>query len=142
MYDSTAGKAWLVPKLSLLLHLCHSYFARPSSSSSQQTVLDDPVLFAIPLSDGSQAARDALFDKGDVVVRWHGTKEIDKILLRHILVDINRNISDTSWTRELPIRDTLFAPELLTMVAKPGTLNGLAEMTSLPLTLGPALSST
>ena len=130
VYDSTAGKAWLVPKLSLLLHLCHSYFARPLGSSSQGNEFEDPIPFAIPSSDGSLAARNALFDKGDVVVRWYGTKNVDKILLRHVLVDINRNISDTSRTRELPIRDTIFAPELMAMVAKPGAPSGLAEMTS------------
>ena len=129
VYDSTAGKAWLVPKLSLLLHLCHTYFARPLSSSSQATP-EDPIPFAIPSYDGSQAARDALFNKGDVVVRWHGTEKIDKILLRQVLVDINRNISDTSRTRELPHKDTLLAPELMSMVDKPGMFNGLAEMTS------------
>ena len=129
VYDALAAKAWLVPKLSLLLHLCHTSFAfyRNTGSIAQS---EYPIPFARPSCDGSGAAYEALFGKGDTVMRWHGVGEIDKILLRHVLVDINANISDTSRIRELPNRETFLASELMNMIAKPRTANGLAEMTS------------
>ena len=127
VYDSGAGKAWLAPKLSLLLHPCHRYFAFFEISESN---VEDPIPFATPSWNGADAARQALFNKGDVVLQWHGVNDIDRILLRQVLVDINTNISNTSMTRELPDKATFFGTELMTMVAKPEMSNGLRKMTS------------
>ena len=128
VYDSAVGIAWLVPKLSLLLHLCQ----RNLTYYQDDELFLHPGLipFAEPSCDGSRAAKEALFDKGDTVLRWYGTRQFDKILLRQILVNINTNVSDTSRIRELPEKTKLLGSELMNMIAGPGTANGLAEVTS------------
>ncbi|THW86471.1 hypothetical protein D6D18_07518, partial [Aureobasidium pullulans] len=63
VYDRKAHTGWLVPQLSLLLHLCHAYYARMSTSGNRI----DPIPWAEPSTDGASAALDAFSGSGDVV---------------------------------------------------------------------------
>jgi hypothetical protein len=54
VYDNGSNQAWLVPQLSLMLHLCHKFF-RDCFPETQ-----DPIPFAKPQPDGSLAALRAL----------------------------------------------------------------------------------
>ncbi|KAE9367218.1 hypothetical protein N431DRAFT_429912 [Stipitochalara longipes BDJ] len=123
VYDSETKQAWLVPKISLLLHLCHTYFQFYKNSSSQVV---DPIPFAVPSADGSQAAEDAFAGNGGTVVIEHSPT--DQILLRQVLVDINTCISEAVKTREAPKGSILLGSELMDLVIKPGTGSDLVEV--------------
>jgi hypothetical protein len=127
VYDSETKQAWLVPKLSLLLHLCHTWFKYYKKRNSQA---DDPVPFADPSPDGAAAAEEAFDGKGDTVVLDRGPK--DKVFLRGVLVDINNRVTESVTTREMPKGATLFGSELMDLLSKPGTGSKLPETKTLP----------
>lgn len=63
--DSETKQAWLVPTLSLLLHLCHIYYHRTASQGSATANL---IPYALPSCDGAQAVVDAIELVGDLIV--------------------------------------------------------------------------
>ncbi|VUC32673.1 unnamed protein product [Clonostachys rosea] len=109
--DSRTKQAWLVPFLSLALHLCQRYWQHvggPSSSS--------PIPFADLETDGAQAAFSALSGMGNLIV--FGT-EGEGETLGSLFSRINSNLLQTQRTRE-PSKDRhIFASELLDLVTEP-----------------------
>lgn len=135
VFDIATKRAWLVPKLSLMLHLCHTYvrhFEEPGSGNP------DPVPFAQPSTDGALAAKEALSGQGDVVVFNHGADHQDQIRLRNVLVDISANMSRSLATGEKPRFLRALGPELMDMIAEPGTG---ALLTEIPTDCFPSSSS-
>jgi hypothetical protein len=106
-----------------MLHLCHMYFRNYAGNT-----LQDPIPFAQPSSDGSNAAVTALFDKGDVEVFKHGSRDVDIIKLRNILIDISANLTNTLTTRENPRNSVIFGAELMDVIAEPGAGGFLSEV--------------
>lgn len=98
VYDCKSHIGWLVPQTSLLLHLCHAYYARLSSGKG----LADPIPWAKASTDGAAAAGAALRGAGDIVVSRVGDHADDKLLLRQLLVDLNSNLQATQATRQRP----------------------------------------
>jgi hypothetical protein len=98
IYDRKAHTGWLVPQISLLLHLCHAYYARMSLTSDQP----DPIPWAEPSTDGASAALLALTGSGDIVVSKVGNPTDDRLLLRQLLVDLNSNLQITHNTKQPP----------------------------------------
>lgn len=127
VFDIATKRAWLVPKLSLMLHLCHTYvrhFEDPGSGNL------DPVPFAQPSTDGALAAKQALSGQGDIVVFNHGTDHQDQIRLRNVLVDISANMTRSLAAGEKPRFLRALAPELMDMIAEPGTGALLTEIST------------
>jgi hypothetical protein len=98
VYDRKAHTGWLVPQISLLLHLCHAYYARMSTTSNGI----DPIPWAKPSTDGASAALDAFRGSGDVVVSKVGDHTDDILLLRQLLVNLNSNLHITHDTKQPP----------------------------------------
>ncbi|THY86692.1 hypothetical protein D6C95_07522 [Aureobasidium pullulans] len=98
VYDCKSHIDWLVPETSLLLHLCHAYYARLSSGKD----LTDPIPWAKASTDGAAAAGAALRGVGDLVVSRVGDHADDKLLLRQLPVDLNSNLQAAQATRQRP----------------------------------------
>ncbi|THV66093.1 hypothetical protein D6D29_10443 [Aureobasidium pullulans] len=96
VYDCKTHIAWLVPQTSLLLHLCHAYYARLSNIKGQP----DPIPWAKPSTDGASAATAAFRGSGDIVVSDAG--DHDQLLLRQLLVSLSSSLQVTQDTRQLP----------------------------------------
>lgn len=88
LIDSESKQAWLVPMLSLVLHLCHVYF-QASNTSNQR----NPIPFAQPSPNGYQAAKIAIADCGSLTVFGSETDE-DRLLFRTLLFRILLNLND------------------------------------------------
>lgn len=125
VFDIATKRAWLVPKLNLMLHLCHTYvrhFEEPGRSRPH------PIPFASPSTDGAGEAAHALSGRGDIVVFDYGTNHQDQIRLRNILVDISANMSKSLAIGERPRFLHALGPELMDMIAEPGTGALLSEI--------------
>ena len=125
VYDASSKRGWLVPQLSLMLHLCHTYYRYFAKQASGH---EYPVPFAQLSTDGSDAAHAALLNQGDVVLFTYGDESEDKIKLRNVLVDINAKLADTSGTRECPRGPKVFGTELMDIIAEPGRGGLLTEI--------------
>ncbi|KAH0010628.1 hypothetical protein KCU78_g10290, partial [Aureobasidium melanogenum] len=94
IYDCTTHTGWLVPQMSLLLHLCHVYWARSSITCTQT----DPIPWAQPSTDGASAALAAFKNSGDIVVGEpvHTTMTYAEFfqLRREILLGLLRRIDE------------------------------------------------
>lgn len=96
VFDAHRRIAWLVPKLSLLLHLCHASFEVDNPNTLH------PIKYAQPSPDGAKAACDAFFNQGDIEISRSGDSIYDRTLLREELVRINANLYNTQKTHESP----------------------------------------
>ncbi|KAH8648708.1 hypothetical protein BX600DRAFT_475659 [Xylariales sp. PMI_506] len=108
VFDRTDQRAWLVPLLSLLLHLCHVYF----SHFNENTLKSDPIPFAEPSTDGSRAALAALKGSGDLHV-------FEDVTLANVLLDIHGNMQRSS--RAMVDGKILFAGEAMDHILQPGS---------------------
>ncbi|CAG9947713.1 unnamed protein product [Clonostachys rosea f. rosea IK726] len=108
--DSKTKQAWLVPFLSLALHLCQRYWQEIGDMKSS------PIPFANLQSDGAEAAFSALHSNGDLIVS--GIKE-DGETLRSLFLRINSNLLQTQRTRAPSKQGRILASELLDIVIEP-----------------------
>lgn len=113
VYDAEDHRGWLVPKLSLMLHMSHSYYGTVLSGEDSA----DPIPYAEPSSDGAAAALAALKGKGDTVV-YKGDSDGD-IALSSIIATLHTNICEANRTREQSKPGKLFATQYLDMVEGP-----------------------
>lgn len=113
--DSESKQVWLVPMLSLILHLCHRYFQEVNHGCHR----DNPLPFANPSPDGALEAARALETSGHVLV-FGATGDPDAENLRQLFLRINTNLLNAAGTREPSNKKTLFASELMAMVTEPG----------------------
>lgn len=113
--DTESKQVWLVPMLSLVLHLCHRYFQETNRGGH----IDDPLPFANPSPDGASEAARVLRSSGDVLVSGVAG-DPDAENLRQLFLRIQTNILDAEGTREQSNKKTLFGSELMAMVIEPG----------------------
>ncbi|KAN0102723.1 hypothetical protein V8E51_011036 [Hyaloscypha variabilis] len=122
--DSESKQAWLIPKLSLILHLCHKYF---QEFKPRVGYIKDPIPFAEPAPNGSWAAQQAIVAEGDTIVL--GTlDQADTETLRQVFLRINTNLLDSVKTREKPRNAVMFASEMMDMWDQPATGSPLREV--------------
>ena len=125
VFDTTTRRVWLVPKLSLMLHLCHCYFAYHSKDDEH-----DLIPFAQPSTDGAMAAKHVLSGQGDIQVFQHGIERDDQIRLRNILVDISNKMARSLSRGVCPRSLRALGPELMDLIAEPGRGALLTEVSS------------
>ena len=107
--DAPVERAWLVPLLSLMLHLCHAYYARFNTDHHSE----DPIPFATAQPDGAMAAMAALKGQRDLPV-------LGSITLGSILLDIHTNMkASADQTREYQSGTTIFASEMMDQLNEP-----------------------
>lgn len=129
LFDNATKQAWLVPKLSLILHLCHKYFRSFSPPSRSGP---DPIPFAEPDPDGAAAAHNALESRGNVVVFGKAGGD-DAETLRQVFLQIYSYLLLADKTREKPnrtatFRKRIFLSELVDMVDSPDRGSPLREV--------------
>ncbi|KXH61131.1 ankyrin repeat protein [Colletotrichum salicis] len=112
--DAENKQAWLVPMLSLILHLCHMYWMDIAKAPLEET----PIPFAKPAHDGHQAVLDAIEMMGDVIVLG-ALEEPDTETLRQLFLRIRTFPMETMRTREEPRHNTIFATELMAIIDPP-----------------------
>lgn len=111
--DVTARRSWLVPKLSLMLHMAHAWVKK---NGLQQSTSSDPIPFADPHRDGI-AVISALERHGDIAVCGHGS---DSFRLRSLFLGLNINLLATVSLTERSKRNNLYGFEFLDIVSEPG----------------------
>ena len=128
VFDSDSKQAWLIPKLSLILHLCHKYFHEFKPPVGD---IEDPIPFAEPAPNGSWAAQQAIVNEGDTIILGTlGQGETES--LRQVFLRINTNLLDSAKTREKPRKHLMFASEIMDMWDQPGTGSPLREFSATP----------
>ncbi|KAF2191891.1 hypothetical protein K469DRAFT_455738, partial [Zopfia rhizophila CBS 207.26] len=123
--DVEARRSWLVPKLSLLLHMAHSS-VREHTPAHLLDDLKDPVPFCEPHYDGF-AVVSTLEGHGDVTVWGEGR---DSFTLRSLLLGLNINLLKAIEITEPSSGNNLYGFEFMDIVTEPG--RG-AEMRVMPL---------
>lgn len=111
VYDASARRCWLVPKLSLLLHMSHAY------ALSRLRTLEHMV----PYADGHVDADELvslLQDSGDVLVL--GKTQEDGLAFRQILLGLNVNLLRAVATTQNSTGLTLYGFEFMDVVTGPG----------------------
>jgi len=124
VFDVQAQRGWLVPKLSLLLHLCHVYFHHVNRSSA-----GDPIPFALPGPDGAEAAKAAFTNQGDLAVFRIGDNDV--VALRNVVVDLSIGLVNSAKTREDPRKllvPVFYGSELKDIVDKPSVGSDLRKV--------------
>lgn len=114
--DTESKQVWLVPMLSLVLHLCHRYFQETNRDGHKD---NDPLPFADPSPDGASEAARVLASSGHVLVSGVAG-DPDAENLRQLFLRIYTNLRDAEGTREQSNKKTLFGSELMAMVTEPG----------------------
>ncbi|KAF5489382.1 hypothetical protein CGCS363_v011833 [Colletotrichum siamense] len=112
--DSQTEQAWLVPTLSLILHLCHRYYQEINHTNNLSAFIP----FAEPTYDGHEAVLEAIEMKGDVIVLGE-PGESDTETLRQLFLRIHTEFSRAVSTREEPRRGVIFATELMSIIDPP-----------------------
>ena len=110
IYDATTERAWVVPKLSLLLYMCQVWYIDNGSPS------DCTVPAVEPYSDVEEVIQ-ALEDKGDN--RLCG-RDDHALSLRTLLVGFNINLLQCIQVTEEARRQTLYGFDIMDVVTEPG----------------------
>ena len=127
--DSDARQAWLVPNLSLIIHLCHRYFEVNKQPNEKRGIP-----FVAPSPDGSSAVVAAIMDQGHRIVFEKNTGGSSSFTsgvgetLRQVFLRISTNLSETWKTRRSPKGNNVFATELMDMIREPGRGSPLKEI--------------
>lgn len=109
VYDRGERRSWLVPKLSLLLHMCHAWV-------SDQGFHQDPIPFVNPHYNGD-AVVDVLKDAGETVVCGQGQ---DLLKLRRLLLGLNINLLTSINVIEKSNSKSIYGFEFMDVVTEPG----------------------
>jgi len=113
--DVTAQRSWLVPKLSLLIHMAHTWF-RNNNPAQDGIADDDPIPFAEPHYDGA-ALVCAFEGQGDIIVCGVGN---DTFTLRNLLLGFNINLLKTTTLTEESTGQYLHGFEFMDIISEPG----------------------
>jgi hypothetical protein len=108
VYDRGERRSWLVPKLSLLLHMCHAWV-------SDQGFHQDPIPFVNPHFNGD-AVVDVLKDAGDTVVCGQGQ---DTLKLRRLLLGLSINLLSSINNIEKTKGKNIYGFEFMDIVTEP-----------------------
>lgn len=121
--DSESKQAWLVPMLSLILHLCHIYTMDSSTSGSTSSRLP----FAAPCHDGSSAAKTVLERNGHLIVSGRAD-QTDGETLRQLFLRINTNMLTSTQTGRSSDSKRIFASELSDLIHQPARGSPVKEV--------------
>ena len=117
IYDATAKRSWLVPKLSMLLHMVHVWVKENiPPGKSYEIDVKDPVPFADPHYDGLEIV-EAFEDAGDIVLCGEGE---DAFRLRSLLLGLNINLLQVRTATETGDSRTLYGYEMMDVIIEPG----------------------
>ncbi|KAF2452247.1 hypothetical protein BDY21DRAFT_295039, partial [Lineolata rhizophorae] len=106
-------RSWLVPKLSLMLHMAHAWAAENGLSTFPNS---DPMPFAEPYDDASVVIR-ALEGQGDLIVCGQGN---DSFKLRTLLLGLSINLLASTNCKAKSTTGTLYGFELMDLIMEPG----------------------
>jgi hypothetical protein len=106
--DCLDGRSWIVPKLSLMLHMAHAWSARNGIDL-------DPIPYAKPCHDGSQAEA-VLRDSGNLVLLGQGQ---DMLTLRQLMLGLNINLLQSRHRTEDAAGGKVFRFEFMDIVCEP-----------------------
>ncbi len=127
VYDNGLHQAWLVPQLSLMLHLCHEAFRESSLPETQ-----DPIPFANAQPDGARACMSALISQESIVLAGSPGSPT-AWTLGHLFQEINTNLFNIAKSGEKPhTRFTItkiFLSDMLAMARAPPKGSPLQVMT-------------
>lgn len=130
--DYDKKRAYLVPKLSLMLHLCRveALRSRPTENTSPATSLAIPA--AAPSVDGYEAALRVLSEHENTTFIGSETTA-DKTTLRQLFLQVHHDLVKAAGLLESPKRFTIlgsriFATELLGLLDRPDTGTPLSEI--------------
>jgi hypothetical protein len=110
IYDAAQRRSWLVPKLSLLLHMSHAYALACAG------IPDDRVPYVEPHGDASEVIK-VLEPLGDTLV--YGGKT-DKFLFRELMLGLNTNLLRTVASIRKSGGKRLYGFEFMDVVTEPG----------------------
>ena len=113
--DAEEKRSWLVPKLSLVLHMCHMWLRDGIASESLHSFDENAIPLIEPHWSGS-AISQLLEGKGDNRICGQGS---DTILLRHLLLGININLQNSKANTEKPSGNVLYGYEIMAMIQQP-----------------------
>ncbi|KAI9841392.1 MAG: hypothetical protein M1837_000725 [Sclerophora amabilis] len=108
--DSDAERAWLVPKLSLILHMSHMYIRH-------RRIQVNPIPYAAPHPDGAEAAESALLHAGNTVILPSQGRDI--LRLRELLLGLNINLINSKPVLEESRERKVFGVELMDLITQP-----------------------
>lgn len=122
IYDTSSNQAWLVPKLSLLLHMCHSYI------TTYQDPGMDPVPFVQPSTDPSKDIKEALQLAADtpICVSSNGTYPLSALLISLNASLVNSTFTEESNSQTFFRNTKLLARQYMDVVQEPSRGAGLA----------------
>lgn len=112
LYDVETKRSWLVPKLSLMLHMCHTWHTAHEDGPNRA----DPIPFADRHSDGHCVVR-ILDGHGDITVCGSGE---DRLSLRTLLVGLNLNLLHCIDKADEASRSNLYGFEFMDIICGPG----------------------
>ncbi|KAL1869580.1 hypothetical protein Daus18300_005434 [Diaporthe australafricana] len=123
--DYAEKRAYLVPKLSLVLHLCRVEAMRNEKSSDSTHPTKPIIPAAMPSVDGSQAAL-KVFQENEEAIFIGSETTADKTTLRQLFLQIHFDLVKAAGLRESPKRVALlgskiFATELRGLLERPDT---------------------
>ena len=127
--DTHTKQAWLIPLLSLILHLCHIYF-----QDIKQDREVNHIPFAEPSPDGASAVINAIEQNGDLIVTGRGIEDPNDPkwcsgeTLRQMFLRISTNLLETSAAMERPKGNHIFASELMDLMHEPVRGSHLKEI--------------
>lgn len=123
--DSQSKQAWLVPMLSLILHMCHIYLE--DTSKDDGLANNNPLPFAQASPDGSTAARNVLEPNGHLILAGEAGQD-DTETLRQLFLRINTNLLNSVQTREASDSKKIFATELMDLIHQPARGSPVKEI--------------
>jgi len=106
--DCLYDRSWIVPKLSLMLHMAHAW-------SVCNNLEPDPIPFACPAPDGSQAEA-VLRDSGDIVLLGRGQ---DTFTLRQLMLGLSVNLLESNRRTEDAASGKIYGFEFMDIVCEP-----------------------
>lgn len=123
VYDASQRRSWLVPKLSLLLHMSHAYALACAG------IPDDPVPYVEPHADAIEVIN-VLEPLGDRLV-CGGNR--DKFLFRELMLGLNTNLLKTVASIRKSTGRALYGFEFMDVVTEPGRGTTMKELDLLSL---------
>jgi hypothetical protein len=114
-------RSWLVPKLSLMLHMAHVWFAENSGRSD---ININPIPFAEPHDDESIVIR-ALEGHGDLAVCGQGN---DSFKLRSLLLGLSINLLASVHHKAESTSKVIYGFEFMDIILEPGRGTPMKEV--------------
>jgi hypothetical protein len=114
-------RSWLVPKLSLMLHMAHVWFAENSGRSD---ININPIPFAEPHDDESIVIR-ALEGHGDLAICGQGS---DSFKLRSLLLGLSINLLASVHHKAESTSKVIYGFEFMDIILEPGRGTPMKEV--------------